>query len=71
MVQHMHNIVLEATIFAIIVVRYISLTCDEVSLIDTQSWLLVHAYVVQNWLCIPILFYFEHVVVGLGVDNLI
>jgi hypothetical protein len=27
--------------------------------------------VVQNWLWIPILLSFEHVVVGLGVDNLI
>jgi len=50
MVQHMHNILLEASISAIIVVRYICLTCDEVSLIETQSWLSVHAYVVQSWL---------------------
>jgi hypothetical protein len=44
--QHMHNIVLEATIFAIIGAQYISLTCDEVSTIDNQSQLLIHAYVV-------------------------
>ncbi len=35
--QHMHNIVLEATIYAITCVQYISLTCDEVSTIDNQS----------------------------------
>jgi hypothetical protein len=46
------------------------LTCDEVSLINNQNWLLVHAYVVQNWLHIPILFYLECVVVRSSVDNL-
>jgi hypothetical protein len=34
MVQHMHNMVLEANISIVIVVRYISLTCYEVSTID-------------------------------------
>jgi len=66
----MQNIDLEVTIFSITIVRYIFLTCDEVSLINNQSWLLVHAYVVQNWLHIPILFYLECVVAGSGVDNL-
>lgn len=30
--------------------------------IDNQSWVYVHDYVVQNWLCIPILLSFEHMV---------
>jgi hypothetical protein len=34
MVQHMHNMVLEAIISTIIVVQYISLTCDEMNTID-------------------------------------
>jgi hypothetical protein len=46
MAQHMHNMVLEANIYTIIVVRYISLTCYEVSIIDNYNWLLVHGYVV-------------------------
>jgi hypothetical protein len=53
MVQHMHGIILEATKFVVGVVQYLSFTCDEVSIIDNQSWLSVHAYVVQNWLRIP------------------
>jgi hypothetical protein len=32
--------------------------------------LLIHAYVVQNWLRIPIFTSFEHVAAGLGLDNL-
>ncbi len=32
------------------------------NIIDNQSWVYVHDYVVQNWLCIPILLSFEHMV---------
>jgi hypothetical protein len=65
----MHGIVLEVTKFAIEIAQYLSLTCDEVSTINNQSWLLIHVYVVQNWLRIPIFFSLEHVVVGSSVDN--
>jgi hypothetical protein len=41
---------LEATQFVIGATQYSSLICDEISTIDNQSWLSVHAYVVQNWL---------------------
>ncbi len=50
MAQHMHGIILEATQFVIGATQYSSLICDEISTIDNQSWLSVHAYVVQNWL---------------------
>jgi hypothetical protein len=46
MVQHIQNMVLDATIFVITTTQYIYLTCDEVSIIDNQSWLLIHAFVV-------------------------
>ncbi len=67
----MHGIVLEATKSIVGTTNYFSLTYDEISTIDNQSWLLIHAYVVQNWLRIPIFISFEHVAMGLGVDNLI
>jgi hypothetical protein len=70
MAQQMHGIVLEAMIYIVGTTNYFSLTCDEVSTIENQSWLLIHAYVVQNWLRIPIFISFKHVAVGLGVDNL-
>ncbi len=35
--QHMHNIILEAIISIITGVRYISLTCDEMSTIDNHN----------------------------------
>jgi hypothetical protein len=37
MVQHMHDIALEATKFVVGVAQFISLTCDEVSTIDNYS----------------------------------
>jgi len=57
MAQHMQNMVLDATIFVITTTQCIYLTCDEMSKIDNQSWLLVHAFhVVHNWLCKPLFF---------------
>jgi hypothetical protein len=46
MVQHMHGIVLEVTKSIIGVAQFISLTCDEVSTINNQSYLSIHVYVV-------------------------
>jgi len=68
--QHMHGIILEATQFAIGATQYSSLICDEVSTIDNQSRLLVHVYVVQNWLKLQILLSLECVVARSSVDNL-
>ncbi len=67
----MHGIILEATNFVIGASQFISFTCDEVSTIDNQSQLLVHAHMVQNWLWIPILLSLECVVARSCVDNLI
>jgi hypothetical protein len=36
-IQKMHNIVLEATIFAITSAQYISSTCDEMSTLNNQN----------------------------------
>jgi hypothetical protein len=47
-----------------------SLTYDEVSTIDNQNWLSIHAYMVQNWLQIPILLCLDEVARS-SIDNLI
>jgi hypothetical protein len=49
--------------------KYLSLTCNEISRINNQSWLLVDDYVVQNWLRILIVLFLEHVVARSSVDN--
>jgi hypothetical protein len=30
-------------------IKFISLTCDEVTSMDNASWANVHGYVVQDW----------------------
>jgi hypothetical protein len=44
--------------------NYVALTCDEVNTIDDGSWISIHAYVVQNWSCVPFLISLEKVVEG-------
>jgi len=48
MAKFMHQVVLRAIRVAIQVAHYVDLRCDEVSIVDNQSWLFVHCYVVQN-----------------------
>jgi hypothetical protein len=48
MVEFMHQVVMRATRATIQAANYISLSCDEVSTVDNQSWLSIHYYVVQN-----------------------
>jgi hypothetical protein len=54
----------------IIGASFLSLSVDEVIIIDNQSWILVHAYVMHTWKRIPILFTLQHVVEDENVDNL-
>jgi hypothetical protein len=50
---------------------FLSLSVDEVTIIDNQSWILVHTYVIHAWKIIPFLFTLHHVVEGGNVNNLI
>jgi len=51
--------------------KYLALSCDEVTMIDNQSWISIHFYVVGDWCHIRILIYLQQVIEGRGVDNLI
>jgi formyltetrahydrofolate hydrolase len=46
MAKFMHQAVMKATKVVVQVAHYVVLSCDEVSIIDNQSWLFVHYYVV-------------------------
>jgi hypothetical protein len=50
--------------------HYRVLNCDEVFIVDNQSWLSIHDYVMQNWVKIPIVISLDQVVEGLRNDNL-
>jgi hypothetical protein len=45
MVKTTHNIILHA----IKVAQFLSINCDEMMIMDNQSWLNIHAYVVNKW----------------------
>lgn len=45
-------------------VIFFNFSCDEVTLVDFQSWISAHNYVVVIWKCIPILLTLERIVEG-------
>lgn len=46
--------------------RFFSISCDEVSTLDTQSWISIHGYVCEDWQRKSILLSLERVVGGAG-----
>lgn len=44
LVECMFNLVKDATMVRVLIVPYIALFCDEVTLVDNGSWLCVHGY---------------------------
>jgi hypothetical protein len=51
-------------------VRLISISINEVTTMDFQSWLNVHVYLVDGWKPNPILLTLEQLVNGGTIDNL-
>jgi hypothetical protein len=49
---------------------FISMSCDEVTTIDNQSWLFVHVYVTNEWKRVSILLNLQRVVDGAIFNNL-
>ncbi len=49
---------------------FLSLSVDEVTIVDDQFWISVHAYVMHAWKKIPILLTHQHVVEGGNVDKI-
>ncbi len=66
----MHQEVLKVTRATMGVVHYMALNYDEISIMDNQSWLYVHCYVMHNWIRIQICISLDKVVKGLCNDNL-
>jgi hypothetical protein len=70
MVEVMHKVLLEATKAAFVVVSFIVVTIDEVTIIDNTQWLSIHLYVVQQWRRTPILLYMENVSMSTTSNNI-
>jgi len=50
--------------------KYLTLSYDEITTINNQSWVSIHYYVVQNWYHLHVLIFLEHVIRGGGFNNL-
>jgi hypothetical protein len=44
----------------------LSISTDEVTTINNQSWISIHYYVVEGWRWVPILLTLEQLVEGVG-----
>jgi hypothetical protein len=47
------------------------LFCNEIILIDNQSWLWIHAYTIQDWTKVRMLLSIEHLMDGFHVTSFI
>jgi hypothetical protein len=70
MATYMHEVVVNKIRNLVQSVQFISLSCDEVTTCDQQSWVLIHAYVVGGWQRIFLLLSLQQVVDGATLDNL-
>jgi hypothetical protein len=65
----MHIIVFIAIKMDVHAARYLAINCNEVTMINNQSWVNIHVYL--DFKYIPILLHLERLVNGGNVDNLI
>jgi deoxyribodipyrimidine photolyase-like uncharacterized protein len=49
--------------------NYAVLTCDELNIVDIKSWISIHAYVMQNWVKLPMMIFLQKFVDGARVDT--
>jgi hypothetical protein len=66
----MYQKVMRETRVAMEVAHYVVFSYDEIFIVDNQSWLFIHCYVMHNWVRILIFVYLDHVVEGSWSDNL-
>jgi hypothetical protein len=69
MAECMNNVVLVIIKITIKTTNHIYVSCDEVISIDNQSWISVHAYVVEDFKRTPILVNLEQVIEGCTTNN--
>ena len=66
----LHAVVQNCVKLALQECQFFSLTCDEVTTVDYHTWILVHVYVIKNYVRVPLLLTLEQVTGGTGLDNL-
>jgi hypothetical protein len=69
MARIIHHIVMESTKGSIQKAKYIIVNCDEVTIIDNQTWCSVHAHIVDGFKRVPLLLNLERLLSGSTIDN--
>jgi hypothetical protein len=69
MAINMHELVINKTKGLVQVVRFISLSYDEITC-DKKSWVSIHTYVVEDWQRNFLLLSLQHVIDGSTLDSL-
>jgi hypothetical protein len=70
MTTYMHEVVVNKIQNLVQSAQFISFSCDEVTTCDQQSWVSIHAYVVEGWQIILLLLLLQQVVDGATSNNL-
>lgn len=71
MAGYMYKQVVEETKRLIESARYVAVNVDEVTAVDNSSFLLVHAYIIQDWMRIPLLISLQPLECSPNAENLI
>ncbi len=50
--------------------NYVVVSANEMTIIDAQQWIIIHAYVMKNWKRVPILLTLEKVEMGATLNNI-
>ncbi len=61
MVEAVHNLMLWTINVVIYKTLFISMNCDEATIVNNQSWLSIHLYVINGWKWVPILLNLQRV----------
>jgi hypothetical protein len=62
--EGLHCVVLIAIKKVIMASSFLYIFVDEMTIVDNQSWICIHCYVVVGWKRMPILLTLEHLVKG-------
>jgi hypothetical protein len=70
MAESLFNIVQARTKKVVSTALYFSITCDEVTTLDNQSWISIRVYTIQDWVRVPIFLCLQRVTEGGDADNI-
>jgi hypothetical protein len=61
LVEHMHLVVFEKLKDTVKSARFIAISCEEMTSCDSGQWLSMHAYIVLDWIHVPVLLHLSKV----------